>query len=196
MKVELGFLLEKDYKYYENIIRNNNKVIYENIIETWDYYYTNKNLDGLTENQMKESCIRQRNVKFLNEDEIKHSLQNMKIINKENSWYLNDELEKELLEINKLGFYKFDPLSTHKIDYQLRLENMKSALQFQLIDHIGLVLYYDNPDYYDLEEKEQRKKLIDELNSYGFDFKYTDLGVDKLRTLYYGRLKFSLNQNS
>lgn len=195
MKVELGFVLENDYKYYEDIIKNNNKVIYENIIETWDYYYTNRDLNNLTENQMKESCIRQRNVKFLNEEEIKHSLQNMKLINKENSWYSKVDLENELSEINKLGFHQLDCLSTHKIDYQLRLENMKGALQFQLIDHIGLVLYYDNPDFYDLEEDEQRKKLIDELNSYGLNFKYTDLGLDKLRTLYYGELKFSLNQN-
>lgn len=31
MEVELGFLLEKDYKYYEDIIKKNNKVIYESI---------------------------------------------------------------------------------------------------------------------------------------------------------------------
>ena len=38
-------------------------------------------------------------------------------------------------------------------------------------------------------------KLIDELNSYGFHFKYNDLGLDKLRTLYYGKEMFSENQN-
>ncbi len=34
-----------------------------------------------------------------------------------------------------------------------------------------------------------------ELNTYGFDFKYTDLGLDKLRTLYYKEEKYSKNQN-
>ena len=37
--------------------------------------------------------------------------------------------------------------------------------------------------------------LIDELNSYGFDFSYNDLGIDKLRTLYYREEKYIKNQN-
>ena len=73
--------------------------------------------------------------------------------------------------------------------------NMKSRIQLQDIDKIGLVLYYDNPDYYHLPLDEQRKELIDELNSYGFDFKYDELGTDKLRTLYHKEKKYSLNQN-
>lgn len=58
-----------------------------------------------------------------------------------------------------------------------------------------LVLEYDNPDYYHYPLEEQRKMLIDELNSYGFNFKYDDLGLDKLRTLYYKKEMFSKNQN-
>jgi DNA polymerase sigma len=84
---------------------------------------------------------------------------------------------------------------TKKIDYQYVIGNMKSRIQLQEIDNIGLVLYYDNPDYYDLEVDEQRNKLIDELNSYGFSFGYNDLGIDKLRTLYEGKFCFSKNQN-
>ncbi len=37
----------------------------------------------------------------------------------------------------------------------------------------------------------QRNKLIDELNLYGFNIKYDDLGLDKLRTLYYKKDMFS-----
>ena len=37
--------------------------------------------------------------------------------------------------------------------------------------------------------------LIDELNNYGFNFSYNDLGIDKLRTLYYREEKYSKNQN-
>ena len=40
----------------------------------------------------------------------------------------------------------------------------------------------------------KHKKLLEELNSYGFEFKETDLGLDKLRTLYYGKKMYSLNQ--
>ena len=193
--MEIGFKLNHDYKYYEEIIKENNNVVFEQTIETWDNYYTNKSLDGLTENQMKNACIRQRNVKPMHSESIKYQLQNMKIVNKENMQCSKEELDRELSEMKDLGIVKVDSLSTHKIDYQLQLENMKSCLQFQLIDNIGLILYYDNPDYYKYPLKEQRQMLIDELNSYGLSFKYSDLGLDKLRTLYYKKEMFSKNQN-
>ena len=41
----------------------------------------------------------------------------------------------------------------------------------------------------------QRKKLLDDLNLYGFNIKYDELGLDKLRTLYYKKEMFSKNQN-
>lgn len=72
---------------------------------------------------------------------------------------------------------------------------MNSKVQLQEIDDIGLLVYYDNSIYYDLPLDEQRNKLIDELNSYGFDFSYDILGLDKLRTLYYKKEMFSKNQN-
>lgn len=55
--------------------------------------------------------------------------------------------------------------------------------------------YYDNSGYCDLTFKEQRNKLIDGLNSYGFNFNYTDLGLDKHRTSYYQEKKYSQNQS-
>ena len=72
---------------------------------------------------------------------------------------------------------------------------MKSRIQLQDIENIGLLLYYDNPDYYELSFDEQRNALIDELNNYGFDFNYESLGLDKLRTLYYKKEMYSKNQN-
>ena len=54
---------------------------------------------------------------------------------------------------------------------------------------------YQNHLSPELPLEEQRQKLIDELNSYGFNFNYNDLGLDKLRTLYYHEEKFSKNQN-
>ena len=95
--------------------------------------------------------------------------------------------ENELLDFeNKLkenGYLKvFD---TKKKDHHYYKEGMNTKVQLQEIDDIGLLVYLDNSNYYELPLEEQRNKLIDELNSYGFDFKYTDLGLDKLRTLYY-----------
>ena len=72
---------------------------------------------------------------------------------------------------------------------------MKSKVQLQDIKNVGLLVYYDNPNYYGYSLEEQRKMLFKELNSYGFSFKETDLGLDKLRTLYYGKEMYSKNQN-
>ena len=69
-------------------------------------------------------------------------------------------------------------------------------IQLQDIENIGLLVYYDNPDYYDLPEKVQRQKLIEELNSYGFEIPVEQLGLDKLRTLYLNREMYSENQNA
>ena len=72
---------------------------------------------------------------------------------------------------------------------------MKSRIQLQDIENVGLLIYYDNPDYYELPLDNQRNALINELNSYGFDFDYNTLGLDKLRTLYYKKEMYSKNQN-
>ena len=72
---------------------------------------------------------------------------------------------------------------------------MKSMIQLQQIKNVGLVVYYDNPDYYQFSLDKQRKLLFEELNSYGFNFNENDLGIDKLRTLYYRKELFSKNQN-
>ena len=93
----------------------------------------------------------------------------------------------------KNGYRKvFD---TKKNDHHYFKKEMNSKVQLQEIDDIGLLVYYDNSIYYDLPLDEQRNKLIDELNSYGFDFSYDILGLDKLRTLYYKKEMFSKNQN-
>ena len=73
---------------------------------------------------------------------------------------------------------------------------MKSRIQLQEIDRIGLVLYYDNPDYYEMSEDNQREMLLKELNEYGFSFDKGELGIDKLRTLLTGTSQFSKNQNA
>ena len=103
------------------------------------------------------------------------------------------ELLKRERELIDDGYVKvFD---TIKFDFQYCHSSMKSRVQLQNIKDVGLLVYYDNPDYYNEPLDEQRKLLFNELNSYGFDFKETDLGLDKLRTLYYKKEMFSKNQN-
>lgn len=173
--VELGFKLDKSIIFYHDLLIKKGLKLCSACI-THDIYYTNVILDGLTEGQMKNSCIRLRLRDIINGN----------ITNKTQF----EEQEKDLVQ---KGYKKvFD---TIKFDFQYSSDLIKNKVQLQEIKDIGLVVYYDNPDYYQLSLDEQRKKLIDELNSYGFDFKYNDLGLDKLRTLYYKKEMFSKNQN-
>ena len=165
--VEVGFLLNKKFIYYDKLLKNNGvSLVFK--CTTHDIYFTkNKDFDGLTENQIKNSCIRLRNPQKKDKAKIKE--------------LLND------------GYIKvFD---TTKKDFHYANANMKSRIQLQTIKNIGLVVYYDNPDYYEYPMEKQRELLIEELNSYGFNFTKNDLGIDKLRTLYYGKQLFSKNQN-
>ena len=199
--VEVGFKLDHDISYYKKILEKNNAINKFNC-KTHDIYWTNKDLNGLSENEMKNSCIRLRiteglgGVDFSGTSRISYRFQNTNnfIVKKDNQKELtHEEVESYVKEIEMKGYKKI--FDTTKIDYQYSIGDMKSRIQLQEIENIGLLLYYDNPDYYELPLKEQRMKLIDELNNYGFHFKYSDLGLDKLRTLYYGKEMFSENQN-
>ena len=165
--VEVGMKLNKNLNYYKSMLKRNGlQQVFK--CKTHDIYFTKeKTFDGLSENQIKNSCIRIRNPK--KEDRLK---------------------EKELLND---GYLKvFAPI---KKDYHYQSTEMKSRVQLQVIKKIGLVVYYDNPDYYEFPLDKQRELLLNELNTYGFTFKLEDLGIDKLRTLYYGKEMFSKNQN-
>ncbi len=165
--VEVGFLLNKSFGYYDKLLRKHGL---SNVFKckTHDIYFTEKkNFDGLTESQIKNSCIRIRNPQ------------------KEDATKINELIHDGYVKV-------FD---TTKKDFHYSNGIMKSRIQLQKIKNIGLVVYYDNPDYYKYPMEKQRELLIEELNSYGFEFTKNDLGIDKLRTLYYGKQLFSKNQN-
>ncbi len=185
--VEVGFELNNDLKFYDKMLKEHKLDNCFNC-ETHDIYYTNKDLDGLTENEIKNSCIRLRCV-----NDNKCKVQNFECFVELKDIVFNDKTSYVESILKQKGFKKvFD---TKKKDHHYRNSNMNSRIQLQEIEDIGLLVYYDNSDYYNLSLDEQRNKLIDELNKYGFEFKYTDLGLDKLRTLYYNRKMYSKNQN-
>lgn len=164
--VEIGMKLENNFEFYDELLKKHGlKQVFT--CTTHDVYYSKiKNFDGFTENQIKNNCIRIRNPQA------------------------NDKKETKLISE---GYYKvFD---TKKQDFHYTTKTMASRVQLQIIENIGLVVYYDNPNYYKFSLDEQREMLIKELNSYGFNFNNSDLGIDKLRTLYYGKELFSKNQN-
>jgi len=166
--VEVGMKLNKSLKYYKKLLESNGlKQVYK--CTTHDIYFTKeKSFDGLNENQIKNSCIRIRNPKRSDKTKIKQ--------------LINDGYKKVF--------------NTTKKDFHFVTETMKSMVQLQVIKKIGLVVYYDNPDYYNFSLDKQRELLFKELNSYGFNFNINDLGIDKLRTLHYKKELFSKNQNS
>lgn len=199
--VEVGFKLNKNIDYYKNILIKHNAINRFNC-KTHDIYWTNKNLDNMTENEMKNSCIRLRitegfgGTDFFGASRISYRFQNVNnfIVNNDNQKELTlEEVDDYIKKIENNEYVKvFD---TSKIDYQYSIGDMKSRIQLQDIEKVGLLLYYDNPDYYELSLDDQRKAIIDELNSYGFNFNYDTLGLDKLRTLYYKKEMYSKNQN-
>lgn len=177
--VEVGLPLKKNLIYYHDMLQKHGLQLVFACITHDLYYCKNTNFDGFSENQIKKACVRLRmsgggiNTKPLGN--------NKKMLKQEN-------------ELIKQGYFKvFD---TIKLDFHYHIKGMNSRIQLQDIKDIGLIVYYNNNDYNNLPPKKQRELLIAELNGYGFNFKQTDLDLDKLRTLYYGKRMYSENQNA
>ena len=187
LAVEVGFELKNDFDYYDNLLRKNGLINDFNVV-THDIYYTNKNLDGLSENQMKNACIRLRSCN--NKD---YKIQNNLINELKTTQVKQKELKEYEHKLSEFGYRKI--FDTIKKDHHYYKEGMNSKVQLQEIENIGLLVYFDNSNYYKYDLDTQRNKLIDELNSYGFNFNYDELGLDKLRTFYYKKKCTSKNQN-
>ena len=179
--LEVGMPLNKNLIYYHDMLTSHGLTLNFACV-THDLYYTKeKSLDGLTENQMKNACIRIRKLEGLigvNKDKTKS----------------DKEIEDEEKKLLKQGYHKI--FDTIKFDFQYKKQDWYNYIQLQDIKDVGLLVYWEHDIFYELPEDEQRQKLLEELNSYGFLFKKTDLGVDKLRTLYYGKKMYSKNQNA
>lgn len=188
--VELGLYLDRPYLYYEDILKQNGlKCVFECV--THDLYYTNNdfsNIDNMTEKELKDVCIRVRKV-----NDGDYEIQNKILKEYKRKKIKSSKINKLEKEFKKYGYRKvFD---TIKYDHQWYKEGMTTRVQLQETKDIGLLVFLDNKAYYEFDLENQRRKLIDELNSYGFNFNYDTLGLDKLRTLYYRKECFSNNQN-
>ena len=188
--VELGLYLDRPYLYYENILKQNGlKCVFECV--THDLYYTNNdfsNIDNMTERELKDVCIRVRKV-----NDGDYEIQNKILKEYKRKKIKSSKINKLEKEFKQYGYRKvFD---TIKYDHQWYKEGMTTRVQLQETKDIGLLVFLDNKAYYEFDLENQRRKLIDELNSYGFNFNYDTLGLDKLRTLYYRKECFSKNQN-
>lgn len=193
--VEVGIKLDEPLSHYQEILNRAGAVNTFNC-ETHDLYWTNRSLGGMSENEIKTACVRYRMCRRIGVKTWDCTFQNYQIFNPNlsNEFKCNKiQLIEHEKRFEKSGWIKM--FDTYKKDYQYAIGNMKSRIQLQDIDGVGLLLYYDNPDYYHMPLMEQRNALIDELNSYGFNLDYRTMGLDKLKTLFTGRECFSLNQN-
>ena len=190
--LEVGFKLKEDMKFYDLLMKSKGLDNVYTVI-THDIYYTNRNLDGMTENELKCACIRLRNVCKIGEVNDVYKIENNFCDDLVDKYVIEEDLDLFESKMENLGFYKvFD---TRKLDKHYYKEGMNSRVQLQNIDGIGVLVYYDNSNYYKYSVDVQRKMLIDELNSYGFNKGYEQEGLGKLRTLYYKENKYNLNQN-
>ena len=177
--VEVGFPLNKHLVFYHDMLQKRGlKLVF--VCITHDLYFAkDTNFEGLTEKQIKDKCIRLR-------------LSNSEIAI--NSFDDKENILKQEQELIKKGYTKvFD---TTKFDFHYQKEGMNTRVQLQDILNLGLMVYFDNPDYYNYPPEKQRELLIDELNNYGFKIKQTDLCLDKLRTFYCGKKMYSKNVNA
>ena len=142
----------------------------------------------MTEKELKDVCIRVRKV-----NDGDYEIQNKILKEYKRKKIKSSKINKLEKEFKQYGYRKvFD---TIKYDHQWYKEGMTTRVQLQETKDIGLLVFLDNKAYYEFDLESQRRKLIDELNSYGFNFNYDTLGLDKLRTLYYRKECFSKNQN-
>ena len=195
--VEIGILLHKPLEYYDEILTNAGAFNVFNC-ETRDVYWTFHDLRGMTEKQIKNACIRYRQCTNLASDKPGPAImQNYPMADKRNvvEFFVPTEtLEAFDKGLQAQGYMKvFD---TRKFDYQYATPSMRSRIQLQQINGIGLVVYYNNPDYYHMRADEQRLALIQELNGFGFAIPEDQMGIDKLRTLYTGELCYSANEDA
>ena len=194
--VEVGLELDKNANFYNKMLLKKN---IENVFncKTHNTYWTNvKDFNNLTENEIKRSCVRIRildgvgGTKFNSVSSFMRKVSNYKIFDNlsKDNFSINDnqikDLEKKFL---LAGWEKI--FDTKKTDYQY-----SNGVQLQVIEKIGLLVYYAKKDYFELDEEMQYKLLVRDLKELGFHFK-NEIRLDKLRTLHYCKKCFSKNQN-
>ena len=184
MEVEVGFKIKEDKREAEKLLL---AAGFEEFFKahTRDIYFGKEtNFDGKSEQQIKHGLIRLRNFE---------GFDNLKLLddNLPNKMSVDFNQMIEMVErITKSGFkVVFD---TQKSDWIYK--KGECYHQLQDIKYIGLLDYVYDEEIFDKSEDEQFQILSEHMRDLGLNLEY-ELGVDKLRSLYCGELKFSKNQN-
>lgn len=185
VEIEVGFKINQSLEQAEKLLIDNGfECTYKTI--THDVYFgKNINFDSFDETQIKRSLIRCRNFT---------SLENLKIL---------DETLPDKIKVDFASLVKYLQLFLEH-GYEVIFDTKKTDWiykkgecyhQLQNIEKIGLLDYVYNREIFDkgLSEDEQFNELSKQMEELGFTLQYP-LGVDKLRSLYRGKLMFSKNQ--
>lgn len=187
IRVEAGFKIKQTKEDAERILLNNG---FENTFKTkctHDIYFgKDVDLHNKSEEQIKQSLIRCRNFE---------TFENLQLFNaqiSEGKIKVDEQTAKEICNTLLNSGYKiiFD---TEKSDWIYKKGNCWH--QLQEIKNIGLVDYVYNEEIFDKGycENEQFELLKKQMQELGFTLEY-QYGIDKLRSLYSGKIEFSINQ--
>lgn len=187
IKVEAGFKILETKEEAEKILLANGFINTFKTAHTRDIYF-GKDIDftGKNEEEIKNSLVRCRGCSLF-----------------ENLQLLDSSLPIGKVKVDfKTAFSYFKRMfdegfdvvfDTEKTDWIYKKGNCYHQLQD--IQEIGLVDYVYNEEIFGkgYNEDKQFEMLKNQMKDLGFHLEY-ELGIDKLRSLYYKELKFSKNQ--
>ena len=145
----------------EILLANSFQIFYKVLTITSYYLPINESMEN--HRTLKERCKRLRYVEPMTK--FKNEWQDYEQWIKK---YSIQECKKEEDEILKQGYKKI--YTDEKTDWVYKkTDEEKMYFQIQDIKDDCLMIAYDNENYYDLDRKEQRKKLIEDVEKYGIE---------------------------
>ena len=187
IEVEAGFKIKETKEEAEKILLANGFVNTWKTAKTRDVYFGKDiNFTNKSEEEIKRSLVRCRGFE---------TFENLQLLDSNFAEGKHKVDFKTALDYcNRLLASGFDIIfDTEKTDWIYKKGTCWH--QLQEIKDIGLVDYVYNEEIFGkgYTEEKQFNLLIQQIEDLGFTLQYK-LGVDKLRTLYFGELKFSTNQ--
>ena len=158
----------------EILLANSFQIFYKVLTITSYYLPINESMEN--HRILKERCKRLRYVEPMTK--FKNEWQDYEQWIKK---YSIQECKKEEDEILKQGYKKI--YTDEKTDWVYKkTDEEKMYFQIQDIKDDCLMIAYDNEKYYDLDRKEQRKKLIEDVEKYGIEIIDTD-NIDRFKLI-------------
>ena len=159
----------------EKMLLTNDFQIFYKVLTITNYYLPiNESMEN--HSTLKERCKRLRYVEPMTK--FKNEWQDYEQWIKK---YSIQECKKEENEILKQGYKKI--YTDEKTDWVYKkTDEEKMYFQIQDIKDDCLMIAYDNENYYDLDRKEQRKKLIEDVEKYGIEIIDTD-NIDRFKLI-------------